>query len=214
MKITRRDINDARTAKGGFTKNQMRVANKITGGKKLKGWASRLVGSTVTEGQWLEFLNARGGKAPKKSSIINKVSGNSGEDWSWKPESGDIPGIKVKGKPAGKRKSKREKISRLDSNEFYNSREWKELRVRVLEKYECKCMMCGESPKVHGIVIHVDHIKPRSKYRHLSLVFENLQLLCENCNLGKSNKYETDWRPDLEQEQIEHDMALLESSPL
>jgi 5-methylcytosine-specific restriction endonuclease McrA len=52
------------------------------------------------------------------------------------------------------------------------------------------------SPKVHGIVIHIDHILPRSKYPELSLVFDNLQVLCESCNLGKSNKDETDWRPD------------------
>lgn len=41
----------------------------------------------------------------------------------------------------------------------------------------------------------MDHIKPRSKYPHLELVFNNLQILCKNCNQGKSNIDETDWRP-------------------
>jgi hypothetical protein len=42
--------------------------------------------------------------------------------------------------------------------------------------------------------MHVDHIKPRSKYPDLELSRQNLQVLCEDCNLGKSNKYEDDWR--------------------
>lgn len=134
----------------------------------------------------------------KKKRVLNAVSKAKG-DWSWKPESKDIPLPKFE-KPKGKKKrknsAKRKKISKLDNDCFYNSKEWRKLRVRVLEKYECKCMMCGRSPKVHGVVIHVDHIKPRSRYPHLSLVFENLQILCEACNLGKSNRYTTDWRPD------------------
>ena len=78
---------------------------------------------------------------------------------------------------------------------FYKSREWREVRVAILEEYECKCMMCGCSPKEHGIVVHVDHIKPRSTHPHLELRKDNLQILCEDCNLGKSNHYITDWRP-------------------
>ncbi|RYZ77711.1 MAG: hypothetical protein EOP05_00795 [Proteobacteria bacterium] len=42
--------------------------------------------------------------------------------------------------------------------------------------------------------MHVDHIKPRSKYPHLELEFSNLQVLCRQCNFGKSNKYEDDFR--------------------
>jgi 5-methylcytosine-specific restriction endonuclease McrA len=42
----------------------------------------------------------------------------------------------------------------------------------------------------------VDHIKPRSTHPKLALAFDNLQLLCEDCNIGKSNKCDIDWRPD------------------
>jgi 5-methylcytosine-specific restriction endonuclease McrA len=42
--------------------------------------------------------------------------------------------------------------------------------------------------------MHVDHIKPRSKYPALELAEDNLQVLCELCNIGKSNTNETDWR--------------------
>lgn len=119
----------------------------------------------------------------------------------WKPSPDEIPAkTSFDHKPSvkvthGKNKNRRSKVSGLTDKSFYTSDEWRALRVRVLEKYECKCMMCGESPKKHGIVIHVDHIKPRSKFPHLALEFNNLQLLCAACNIGKSNKYQTDWRP-------------------
>ncbi len=76
------------------------------------------------------------------------------------------------------------------SSEFYLSRPWQELRYKVIKKYGRKCMLCNDTKSV----MHVDHIKPRSKYPHLSLDINNLQVLCEPCNLGKSNLDETDWR--------------------
>lgn len=76
---------------------------------------------------------------------------------------------------------------------FYESREWKELRYRVLEKHGTDCQCCGAGRKT-GAVVHVDHIKPRSRYPELQLDFDNLQVLCEACNIGKSNKFDTDWR--------------------
>jgi hypothetical protein len=77
--------------------------------------------------------------------------------------------------------------------DFYESREWLDLRYRVLQKSGGSCKLCGcratsENP------IHVDHIKPRSKHPELALAESNLQILCKSCNLGKSNKDATDWR--------------------
>jgi len=80
--------------------------------------------------------------------------------------------------------------------DFYSSDEWRSLRYRVLRKYSGECMCCGRSKKKHNVIIHVDHIKPRSRFPHLELSFENLQILCEDCNLGKSNTDCVDWRPD------------------
>jgi 5-methylcytosine-specific restriction endonuclease McrA len=42
--------------------------------------------------------------------------------------------------------------------------------------------------------MHVDHILPRSKFPELELDIDNLQVLCEECNLAKSNIDTTDWR--------------------
>jgi len=71
------------------------------------------------------------------------------------------------------------------SDKFYQTQRWRELRYRILRKHGFKCMACGSRER-----IHVDHIKPRSKYPGLEYCENNLQVLCEDCNLGKSNKFE------------------------
>jgi 5-methylcytosine-specific restriction endonuclease McrA len=90
-------------------------------------------------------------------------------------------------KPQRKHLAKSAKRVSLD---FYASWEWKKLRFEVLKAYGAVCMLCNSTDH-----IVVDHIKPRSKYPHLQLVFENMQVLCDACNKGKSNDDETDFRP-------------------
>lgn len=77
-----------------------------------------------------------------------------------------------------------------DAEAFYRSRAWKKLRYEVLRVHGKKCMCCGRDDRP----VHVDHIKPRSKYPELALDIDNLQVLCDQCNLGKSNEYEDDFR--------------------
>lgn len=84
-------------------------------------------------------------------------------------------------------------ICNLPADKFYISPEWRELRYKVLDTYGNRCMACGRSPR-NRVVIHVDHILPRSIYPELALIFENMQILCEDCNQGKSNKFETNWK--------------------
>lgn len=86
----------------------------------------------------------------------------------------------------------RRRKERLE-RDFYNSREWIRLRYQALEKYGNTCLACGRGPRA-GVIIHVDHIKPRSRYPDLALDINNLQVLCEACNVGKSNVGERDWR--------------------
>jgi hypothetical protein len=76
---------------------------------------------------------------------------------------------------------------------FYDSRPWLDIRYQALMKHGAKCQCCGRS-RHDGVTIHVDHIKSRSKYPHLELSLDNLQVLCNECNVGKSNRDETDWR--------------------
>ena len=123
------------------------------------------------------------------------VTINGGEPRYFNPK----PAEKVNPKPKKKKGKKKKKAKKLQfksvGDGFYTSKEWRRLRYRVLRSYKAQCMCCGESPKKHGIVLHVDHIKPRSKNPELELDISNLQILCEACNLGKSNFDSIDWRP-------------------
>lgn len=60
------------------------------------------------------------------------------------------------------------------------------LRFLVMKRDNFKCKYCGRSPSTTpGLELHIDHIKPWSKGGET--VIENLQTLCNKCNLGKSN---------------------------
>lgn len=58
------------------------------------------------------------------------------------------------------------------------------LRALVLMRDGAYCQMCGDTPQ-SGAKLHVDHIIPWSKGGETTL--QNLQSLCEKCNIGKSN---------------------------
>jgi 5-methylcytosine-specific restriction endonuclease McrA len=79
------------------------------------------------------------------------------------------------------------------SKNFLESREWQELRYRALKLHGARCQCCGATRK-DGKEIHVDHIKPRSRFPLLALDIANLQVLCGDCNRGKGAWDETDWR--------------------
>ena len=60
------------------------------------------------------------------------------------------------------------------------------LRFRVMLRDNFKCQHCGKSPATYqGIVLNVDHIIPWSDGGETTI--QNLQTLCTECNLGKSN---------------------------
>lgn len=184
------------TLKGGYSKRQIELGKKVTG--ESKGWLRGLIGREITEQQWSVLRKSPKSQQRKAAKVLNGVSVDKGGDWSWKPKGEDIPPIVVSANPkkAEKLKRKLEKRKYLaESKGFYESKEWLQLRVRVFEKYQAECMMCGRNRREHKVVLHVDHIKPRSKYPHLALEFNNLQILCADCNIGKGNRYETDWRP-------------------
>jgi 5-methylcytosine-specific restriction endonuclease McrA len=81
----------------------------------------------------------------------------------------------------------------MQGHDFYESREWLDLRYRFLKTTRGWCQLCGHKGSPDNPV-HVDHIKPRSKFPELALAESNLQVLCRRCNLGKSNTDSTDWR--------------------
>jgi 5-methylcytosine-specific restriction endonuclease McrA len=87
------------------------------------------------------------------------------------------------------------KVAGIDvtSKEFLSTYEWRKVRMEALKKYGPVCQCCGTTPS-HGAVMNVDHIKPRRLFPHLALDVNNLQVLCHECNHGKGNWDQTDWR--------------------
>jgi len=60
------------------------------------------------------------------------------------------------------------------------------LRFLVMRKDNFTCKNCGRSPAAElGVILHVDHKKAWSKGGLTTI--ENLQTLCQKCNIGKSN---------------------------
>lgn len=83
---------------------------------------------------------------------------------------------------------------------FYASWEWRTLRMEVLKTFGHRCQSCGAAAgdmTVGGtpVKIVVDHIKPLSQFWHLRLDRSNLQVLCDECNMGKGAWDQTDYRP-------------------
>lgn len=74
--------------------------------------------------------------------------------------------------------------------DFYKSKEWISLSKAVKDIYGRVCMKCGKSSGV----FHSDHIIPRSKNIDLELDINNIQVLCEDCNISKSNSESVDYR--------------------
>lgn len=58
------------------------------------------------------------------------------------------------------------------------------LRALVLMRDGATCRLCGARPE-HGVRLQLDHILPWAKGGET--VLENLQILCEKCNVGKSD---------------------------
>ena len=85
-----------------------------------------------------------------------------------------------------------EKKPKAQPESFYSSKKWRTVRYEVLRENGKVCMCCGATKGE----MHVDHIKPRSKFPKLELEKSNLQVLCKDCNFGKSNKFSDDWRKD------------------
>jgi 5-methylcytosine-specific restriction endonuclease McrA len=114
-----------------------------------------------------------------------------GKNRTEKIKSCAVQSVAVKPKPA----TKSIKAGGVDvaSDAFLYTFQWRKVRMEALKKYGPRCQCCGATPAT-GAVMNVDHIKPRKKWPSLALDVNNLQILCHDCNHGKGNWDDTDWR--------------------
>ena len=126
------------------------------------------------------------GRQPRRKDLENKISDYSQYPYnrhfrSWNnalksfvtwANTEEIDAPKTKKTVSSKRRTGREPSLRL--------------RFRVMQRDNFACKQCGASPaKDPSVELHIDHIVPWSKDGET--VFENLQTLCFQCNIGKSN---------------------------
>jgi len=83
--------------------------------------------------------------------------------------------------------------------DFYQSWEWRTIRMQALKEHGATCQCCGATRNDKDMAgqpvrICVDHIKPLATHWDLRLDKNNLQILCDECNQGKGAWDETDWR--------------------
>jgi len=107
-------------------------------------------------------------------------------------------GLRRKMKPVKKfKQSKRQRKQKIEPFSTKDKR-WQALREKVFKTYGKICMECRSTD-----ALHVDHIKPKSRYPELAYRFDNLQVLCKACNQRRSNINCNDWREKYEQEEYE-----------
>jgi 5-methylcytosine-specific restriction endonuclease McrA len=183
FRVTRDWIMAHRSESGGWTKLQLKVIQ--VSWPPTRGWMDKACALTISAQAKLAFEVARNNspvkvkKRKRQTKFVEHV------------EPKPLP-------PIGSR-------AWILSQAFYKSFEWKEVRYKALKLYGAACQCCNASK---GKTMHVDHIKPRSKYPELALDLNNLQILCEDCNIGKSSWDETDWRDSPELPEILPDGAI------
>ncbi len=92
------------------------------------------------------------------------------------------------------------KLAKADKARFYSSRAWRGLRYKALKANAernggtIRCEVCGRS-KADGVkCFHVDHIVPLSVDWTRRLDPTNVQIFCDDENLGKGASDSIDWR--------------------
>lgn len=74
-----------------------------------------------------------------------------------------------------------------EAEQFYASPEWNVKRASAVNRLGNICAKCKHKIRKE-FDLTVDHILPRSKYPHLALNDDNLQILCRKCNSAKGNR--------------------------
>ena len=83
----------------------------------------------------------------------------------------------------------KEVLSQEELKEINRRRNIKDTtRYSVLERAGFKCQCCGIKPlKNNDVILHIDHIIPYSLGGSDNI--DNLQVLCNKCNISKRNKF-------------------------
>ncbi len=159
--------------------------------KACSGWVQSLVGTEIPDERWEAFVRA----GDKRRSKVYAQKGIRLEDgptlwfgYQHKEHKCGSPFPSIQEKPN----------LQLQMNEnftfihpsvrdaFFKSDSWLHIRAVVLRLGRYQCKHCGAGSKSK---LHVDHIIPITVDWSKRLDLTNLQILCEACNMGKSNLF-------------------------
>lgn len=95
--------------------------------------------------------------------------------------------------PVSVKTGRRMSYNYIISTGFLKCFDWLRIRMAALANTDGRCECCGASAK-DGVMLNVDHVKPRKEYPQLALSLHNLQVLCHDCNFGKGNDFHIHWK--------------------
>lgn len=78
-------------------------------------------------------------------------------------------------------------LEKKATKEYQRQKMTLSLRYDVMKRDNFHCVLCGRS-EADGVTLHVDHIMPVAKGGKTEMT--NLRTLCNECNMGKSDKYD------------------------
>ena len=111
--------------------------------------------------------------------FVNYVENDGAEKVDENQRDDDI--VELKQPVSVEPKQKRKAVTKRTPRKINLSLRWK-----VLKRDRYRCVCCGASPAEDpNVKLHVDHIVPWSEGGETTI--DNLQTLCQKCNLGKSN---------------------------
>lgn len=184
--LTKEFIEGNRSSSGGWNNSQLVMIGESWPPKR--GWLKRAIGREISDEAAQKFIQFGKDRPSKKlrAEIRYLARGTSKRE--------KVQALEKKLREGGGGKQKGLHVDPT-GKDFLWSYAWRQLRMQALRKYGARCQCCGASPQT-GAVMNVDHIKPRKLFPHLALDLDNLQVLCHECNHGKGNWDQTDWRPE------------------
>lgn len=72
----------------------------------------------------------------------------------------------------------RKKKNKVTATKLRGTKEYREFRLKILERDNNKCVKCGSTQK-----LQIHHIKPANKFPELLMEESNVQTLCAKCHI-------------------------------
>lgn len=190
--ISREDMARVSTSPSGhgFVKEQIAILREMGINPKLNGWIKGMVGNQYPK-SWFERLLAAGAERREKNykdaglelsggpvryfELLEKEKHRKANSVAPRRHPKQTP-IKVHEKTAF--------VCRDRRDELFGDPVYRIVRAAVLRRAPW-CKLCGRRPP--EVVLHVDHIIPLTVDWSRRMDPNNLQVLCADCNIGKSN---------------------------